>query len=213
MVPKTLYHYWRSSCSWRVRWALELKGVKVDLMAVNLLKAEQHQNWFREYSPLGLVPCLEFSDGSVLTESVAILEYLEESYPSTPLLPNDVRSRAAVRALVQTIVSATQPMQNLGTLAYFESRTELRPRHARYWIERGLEAYSALLRKQAACGRFSFGSQLSLADLCLVPQVYNALRFEVDLRKFPECQQIYRECMALDSCQRASPENQADAIV
>ena len=204
-----LYHYWRSSCSWRIRWALDVKGLEYQSVPVNILTGEHQALEYKARNPAGLLPCLEV-EGRFFGESLAILEWLEETWPTPQLFPKDALDRMRVRQLALTIVAGTQPLQNPGLIRYFEANESLRPAHMRHWIQRGLETYEALL---AACpsGVFSYGDQLTMADLCLIPQVYNAIRFQVDLAPLPRVKAIYDHCLKLESCERSAPQNQPGA--
>ncbi|SMF20734.1 maleylacetoacetate isomerase [Pseudobacteriovorax antillogorgiicola] len=208
MSQLTLYHYWRSSCSWRVRWALELKKIPYQSVAVNLLKNEQQDPVYTQKSPAGLVPCLEFG-GQYLSESIAILEWLEERYPQMPLLPRNLWDRAKVRELVGLIASDTQPIQNLKVLKFRSSDQKERAVWAKHFISEGLVAYEKAIQKTV--GTYSFGGQITFADLCLIPQVYNAHRFNVDMNQLPYCEAIYQRCLKLPSCDAAAPHNQPGA--
>lgn len=205
MTNITLYHYWRSSCSWRVRWALALKQVPYTSVTVNLLQKEHHDPKFLAKSPLGQVPCLETPD-LCLTESLAILEWLEESFPTRPLLPQDAPSRGQVRELAAMIASGTQPLQNLHVLNYRSSDHGEKARWAQHFISRGLKGFEEKIQNTA--GTFSFGATPTMADLCLIPQVYNALRFKVDMNQFPNCERIYHNALKTQECDAAAPHNQ-----
>lgn len=206
LIPKpglTLYHYYRSSCSWRVRWALKIKNVGFNAVPINLLKKEQESQAFMKRNPNGFVPCLEI-DNEFFSESIAILEWLDETYKEPPLLPQDPISRLRVRQLAFTIASGVQPLQNLLAQKIHSSDRKKQLEYACFWIEKGFNAYERLLL--AAKGTYSFESQLSIADLCLIPQCYNAKRFGLDLQKFPNINSIYQRCMDLESCKSSKPE-------
>lgn len=209
MTSITLYQYWRSSCSWRVRWALDLKGVAFNSVIVNLLKGEQKDAAFGQKSPTGQIPCLDIG-GTHLVESLAIMEWLEETYPQNPLLPQDPMDRVEVRQLCGIIALGIQPIQNLSVLQHVSADKAERAKWARHWIEKGLAAYEK--KTSTVAGTFSFGGQLSMADICLVPQVYNAHRFQVDMSKFPTVEKIYQHCLTLPSCQKAHPDQQPGAV-
>ncbi len=203
-----LYHYWRSSSSWRVRWALELKGIAYQAVAVDLLKGEQRSDAHRQRNPLGMVPVLQI-DGLSLAESVAILEYLEETRPTAPLLPREPGARAFVRQLVQIIVADTQPLQNVSILGRIEKLTnaEERQRWAASCIERGFDAYEQLLAQPGRpSGPFSLGSELTMADLCLLPQCYNARRQGLDLARWGRISAIESACQATEAATRSHPD-------
>ena len=200
----TLYHYWRSSSSWRVRWSLELKKIPHKLVAIDLLKAEHQSPNYLQKNPAGQVPCLQV-DNKFFNESLPILEWLEELYPQPALLPSLPDERLEVRALALTIVAGTQPMQNLAAQRYYSDDIERRKIYSQHWIKRGLSAYESMLKLNQSSGLYSFGNQISLADLCLIPQCYNAERFEVDLNNFPLMQAINQRCLATQACKASSP--------
>jgi maleylacetoacetate isomerase len=206
----SLYHYWRSSCSWRVRWALALKGVSYDSVPVNLLAGEQTNAGYTEKNPACFVPAVEI-DGRYFGESLAILEWIEETWPTPALLPKAPLDRLLVRQMALTVVAGTQPLQNLATLKYFAPDEAARKPHAQYWIGRGLKTLEKLIVQANKGGPFAFGQDPTFADLCLVPQVYNALRFDVDLSAVPKCQAIYEHALKTPACDAAAPHNQPGA--
>jgi maleylacetoacetate isomerase len=212
-VGLVLYHYWRSSSSWRVRFALQYKGIPYESRFVNLRAGEQGKDEHKQLSPLGVVPCLVV-DGRPLSESVAILEYVEDVLPGQPLLPRDPWHRARVRQLVELVNSGTQPVQNLAVLDHLSNDESVRQSWARHFIERGLGALESALgavEAELGSGRYSFGDSLTLADVYLVPQVYSANRFKVPLEPYPRIRRIYDACMTLDAAVASAPENQPDA--
>jgi maleylacetoacetate isomerase len=213
----TLYSYFRSSASYRLRIALALKGLAYETVAVHLLKGggEQHQPAFRAVNPAGLVPVLQDGD-SVLTQSLAIMEYLDEAYPASPLLPRDLLGRARVRALALTIACDVHPLGNLRVLNYvgdtLGAGEEGRKAWACHWIALGFEAFEEMLsRPGAPTGLFCHGDTPGMADCCLVPQVFNARRFGLDLAPYPTVKRIAEHCEALAPFVMAHPANQADA--
>jgi len=204
----TLYHYWRSSCSWRVRWVLALKGLPYESVPVNLLKSEQRTDAYLAMNPTGQVPTLKVGD-RYLSESLAIIEWIEETYPHEPLLPPDPWDKALVRELTMMVVSGIQPVQNLKVGRFYSEDQKMRDGWNKHFIEEGLEA---LEKKLAAYqGPYSFGHNLTLADIALVPQVYNALRVQIEVRRFPRIESIYSNCLKTDACDKASPHRQPDA--
>ena len=203
MSEITLYHYYRSTCSWRVRWALHYKGIEFTPVAVNLLKGEQKQDSYAQLNPMSYVPSLSI-DGETYSESMAILEWLEEIHPEPKLLPQDPPSRMRGRQLYQIIASRTQPMQNLAAQKYFSGDKSKQWEYARHWISKGFNAYEALL--QQTKGSFSFGESLTLADICLIPQCYNALRFGLEIDQFPLIFDVYKRCLNLEHYQKSLPE-------
>ncbi|XP_054725624.1 probable maleylacetoacetate isomerase 2 isoform X1 [Anastrepha obliqua] len=202
-----LYSYWRSSCSWRVRIALNLKEIPYDIKPISLIKSggEQHCNEYREVNPMEQVPALQI-DGHTLIESVAIMHYLEETRPQRPLLPQDVHKRAKVREIVEIICSGIQPLQNLIVLIHVGE--EKKKEWAQHWITRGFRAVEKALSTSA--GKYCVGDEISMADCCLVPQVFNARRFHVDLRPYPIILRIDRELEANPAFRAAHPSNQPD---
>ena len=211
-----LYGYWRSSSSYRVRIALNLKGVAFDSRAVNLVPdaAQQKSPEYRAVNPLGLVPAL-VHQGRRIVQSVAICEYLEEAFPEPPLLPADPAGRARVRGMVQTIACEIQPLNNLGVMQYLagemgQADAAVRDWYA-HWVARGFAALEAWLREPDS-GDFCHGDGPSLADCFLVPQVYNAERFECDLDPYPRILGVTARCRSLDAFRHASPERQPDAV-
>lgn len=202
-----LYNYFRSSASFRVRIALELKGLAYDYLPVHLARGEQKQPEFSALSPEGLVPLLELDDGRRLTQSMAIIEYLDETRAEPPLLPADAAGRARVRALAQIVACEIHPLNNLRVLKYLvrEMKVDDDAKNVWYkhWVRLGLESYEARLAEQP--GRFSHGDTPTLADCCLVPQIFNAQRFDCDLGGLPRTMAVFEACMALPAFQRAQP--------
>jgi maleylacetoacetate isomerase len=210
-----LYCYWRSSSAYRVRIALNLKGLAYRQQAVHLVRGGGQQNTpgYRKLNPLGLVPALVHGD-QVVVQSSAICEYLEEALDGPALLPADAAGRARVRRIVQTLCSEVQPLNNLAVLNYLKDDmgqdTAAVDRWYAHWIARGFHAVEAWLREPAA-GAFCHGDEPTLADCYLVPQVYNAERFRCDLEAYPRIREITQRCRTLDAFRDAAPENQPDA--
>ncbi len=209
-----LYSYWRSSSSWRVRIALELKGLTYQYAAVDLLGGEQTTPSFTALSPRGEVPVLELEEqgGPVfLSQSMAIIEYLDERYPSPPLLPGSPLARARIRQLAQMVVSGVQPLQNLSVQRFVEEQLGGdRKAWAHLWISRGLLALERAAARTA--GSFLVGDAVSLADVVLVPQMYAARRNDVDLSNMPTLCRVEAVCSALVPFARAHPDKQPDAV-
>jgi maleylpyruvate isomerase len=211
--PVKLYSFFRSSAAYRVRIALNLKGVSYETVPIHLQKdGGQHRSAdYRAINPQARVPSLVLPNGDVLVQSLAIIEYLDETHPQPPLLPADPLERARVRAVSQIIACDIHPLNNLGTLQYL--KRALGQEQAaidtwyHHWVRAGFEAIETLIRP----GPYAFGSDVSLADVCLVPQVYNARRLKVPLDDFPKIVAVDAACLALAPFDRARPEKQPDA--
>lgn len=221
-----IFHgYYRSSSAHRCRIALNLKGLQPETISHHLRRGggEQKLPSYRAINPQALVPSLVEpgagpEDGpadTVLTQSLAIIEWLDETFPGPELLPKDALLRAHVRAFSQVIACDTHPLQNLRVLQYLEDEFRLDPSEQKQWCQRwisdGLAACEALLKKHSTSDGFCFGPQPSLADICLVPQVYSAQRFEVDLKTMPRVWSVFQFCEHLPAFQDARPSNQPDA--
>ena len=211
-----LYTYYRSSAAYRVRIALHLKRLTYDAVPVHLTRTggEQRQPDYLALNPAGLVPTLD-DDGVVLTQSLAIIEYLDETHPQPALLPGAATERARVRALAQAIACDIHPINNLRVLQYltreFGVGDAQKNAWYRHWVEVGLEAVEAMLADDPGTGVFFHGDTPTLADCCLVPQVFNARRFDCDLGARPTVMRIVGHCEAMDAFQRAAPAAQPDA--
>jgi maleylacetoacetate isomerase len=210
-----LYSYWRSSAVYRVRIGLNLKGLAYATMPVHLVRGggEQHQADYVALNPQHLVPTLVHGT-TVVRQSMAILEYLEETWAQPPLLPTGAAARARVRGLAQLVATDIHPLNNLRVLQYFEHWSVPQPERddwVRHWIAEGFSAMESLLQADAATGRFCHGDAPGLADCCLVPQVFNARRFGVDMAPFPTLSRIHAACEALPAFQAAHPDRQPDA--
>ena len=209
-----LYGYYRSSASYRVRIALNVKGLQWDYIAVRLDKGEQLLSEHGDRNPMQLVPVLDTGD-ALLAQSVAIVEYLETRYPEPPLLPAGDVPKARVRDMVQIIASDIQPIANLRVLKYLRSQHDLDDdgvsEWARHWIGLGFTAYERRASEFSASGRYSFGDSLSLADVFLMPQAYNADRFGLDMAPFPTIRGIVGHCSTIDAVAAAHPALQPDA--
>ena len=208
-----LHGYWRSSAAYRVRIALNLKGLDYRQVTHDLRAGAQRDADYRTLAPIGLVPALETDEGQVLTQSLAILEWLEERYRHPPLLPGSAAARAVVRAMASLVACDIHPINNLRVLKVLRGELGAGEDAVQAWIARWIGEGFAALETMASeyGGRFCFGDALSLADCCLVPQIYNARRFEVDLDAFPTLLGIEVNCQNLDAFARAAPEVQPDA--
>ena len=216
-VTRTLYSYWRSSAAYRVRIALNLKGMDYAIAPVHLVRqgGEQHHDDYRKLNPQQLVPTL-VDGGHALPESLAIIQYLDEAYPDTPrLLPRSALACARVRALAQMIACDIHPIGNLRVLQYLKSELgasdEQKQAWSRHWIELGFDAIETLLAGRKRQGAFCEGDTPTLADCCLIPQVYNARRFKVSMGRYPTITRIDALCTGMEAFARAAPEAQADA--
>jgi maleylacetoacetate isomerase len=203
-----LYDYFRSSAAYRTRIALNLKGVKPEQKSIHLRKGEQRGAEYRAVNAQGLVPTLVLDDGTRLTQSLAIMEWLEEKYPEPPLLPRDSVARAHCRAIALEIACDIHPLNNTRVLAYLEKdlglTQEQRDTWYRHWITEGFTAIEEQLRGRK--GPFAFGDQPTMADICIVPQVANAHRVKTPLEAFPRIREINESCLALKPFADAGPE-------
>ncbi|XP_016075768.1 PREDICTED: maleylacetoacetate isomerase isoform X1 [Miniopterus natalensis] len=202
-----LYSYFRSSCSWRVRIALALKGIDYETLPVNLIKdgGQQFSKEFQALNPMKQVPALKI-DGITIGQSLAIIEYLEETRPAPRLLPQDPKKRALVRMISDLIASGIQPLQNLSVLKQVGQENQLT--WAQKVINSGFNALEQILQNTA--GKYCVGDEVSMADLCLVPQVANAERFKVDLAPYPTISRINKSLLALEAFQVSHPCRQPD---
>ena len=202
-----LYDYFRSSAAYRVRIALNLKGLSYERIAVNLLQGEQKEDSYKTLNPQGLVPTL-VDDDKVFTQSLAICEYLEETHPEPPLLPSDPVARAQVRTLALAVACEIHPLNNSGVLKYLveqlgASETDKLVWY-HHWLREGFTSIETLLANQS--GRFCHGDSPTLADVCLVPQMFNARRFKLDLTPFPTIVRIEQTCLELPAFADARPK-------
>jgi maleylacetoacetate isomerase len=211
-----LYDYFRSSAAYRVRIALAIKGIVPDERTfVHLRMGSQRAQDYLALNPQGLVPALALDDGHVLTQSLAIIEYLDETHPEPPLLPADPIASARVRAIALSIACEIHPLNNLRVLNYLigtmGASREQKDGWYRYWIDVGFEALETRLARDRETGRFCHGDAPTLADICLVPQLANARRFEIDLSPYPTLTRIEAECLALPPFSTTAPALQPDA--
>lgn len=211
-----LYSYWRSSAAYRVRIGLNLKGLAYETLPVHLVRegGEQHQPGYVAMNPQHMVPTL-MHGVRVIRQSLAILEYLDEAWPSPRLLPMTARDRARVRGLAQLVVSDIHPLNNLRVLRYFEQSWRVpqseRDEWIKHWIVEGFDAMETLLEGDPATGAFCHGQVPGLADCCLIPQVFNARRYGVDMAAFPTIERIDKACLELPAFVNARPDKQPDA--
>jgi maleylacetoacetate isomerase len=211
-----LYSFFRSSASYRVRIALNLKGIAYEQAPIHLRRGggEQFGAAYRALNPQALVPTLE-DGGKILTQSLAIIEYLEEKQPQPPLLPKDPADKALVRSMAMIVACEVHPIQNLRVLNYvkkeYNQTDEQVNRWAQHWIDLGLSALEEMLAAQQQRGKFCWGAASTLADICLVPQLGNARRYGCDLSRYPNILAVEKNCMALPAFIDAAPEKQPDA--
>ena len=209
-----LYNYFRSSAAYRARIALHLKGLPFEYAPVHLVRGEQHAEPYRALNRQELVPTLADGD-TVVTQSLAIIEYLNERHPEPPLLPATPAERARVRAIALAIACDIHPLNNLRVLRYLKgthgASEEAKDAWYRHWIDAGLAALEAQLAAEAATGAFCHGDAPTLADICLVPQLANARRANIPLDAYPTLLRIDANCRALDAFARAAPDRQPDA--
>ncbi len=210
-----LYSYFRSSCSYRLRIALNLKGVDYEYVPVNLLQQEQRDDNYRSMNPMGLVPTMEVAPGEMLGQSIALLEWLEERFPEPPLLPQDPLERVRVRSLVNAIACDVQPLCNIGVTGYlkreFEATGEDIDQWNTQWMHRAFLSVESVLADSNSS--YCFGEVPGMADVCLVPQIYNAHRMNVRLNDFPNIERVVKNCSQLEPFRLAAPENQPDSTL
>nr|WP_321273838.1 maleylacetoacetate isomerase [Alcaligenes faecalis] len=212
-----LYSYFRSSAAYRVRIGLNLKGLDYQIKPVHLLKdgGQQHQPDYVQINPVQLLPALD-DDGLIITQSLAILEYLDERYPELPLLPKASAERAWARSMAQTVACDIHPLNNLRVLQYLKNelhaQEDARNQWYRHWVQVGLEGLEALVQRHGKKDHlFIFGDTPGIAEICLIPQMFNARRFEIDLSAFPRLLAVEEKCLELSAFQEAAPDRQPDA--
>ncbi|MGI9288059.1 MAG: maleylacetoacetate isomerase [Pseudomonadales bacterium] len=205
-----LYTYYRSSSAYRVRIALNHKHIPYEHYAVNLLEREQQGAEYLAHNPQGLVPALETDDGELITQSIAIIEWLDAIYPDIPLLPSHELQRAKVRALVNIIACDIQPLNNLRVLNFLKIELEISDGQKNDWYQHWICTGFSALESQLSETGFCYGEAVSMADVYLIPQVYNALRFNTDMEAYPNITRIYAACNELNAFKAAHPDQQPD---
>lgn len=215
MTDIVLHNYYRSSTSYRVRIALEMKGIRYTYVPHHLRHGEHLEPAYLAVNPQGLVPALVWSDGTLLTQSLAIMEFLDETVPDPPLLPGDIAGRARVRMLAQVIACDIHPVNNLRVLTSLRTTFGAGDQDVinwfRHWVNEGFEPLEKMLSSSSGTGRFCHGDNPTLADICLGAQVTNNARFAVDMTPYPVISRIHAACMDLPAFARAAPQNQIDA--
>ncbi|XP_021946450.1 maleylacetoacetate isomerase [Folsomia candida] len=207
MSKPILYNYFRSSSSWRVRIVLAHKGIDYEYKAINLLKKEQLTEEYRKICPMQQVPALEV-DGKIITQSMAIMDFLEDLYPEIPMIPKDRFGKAKVKEISDIINSGIQPLQNLSVILKFSSVPDERTEWARFWIAKGLDALEIILSETK--GKYCVGDQITIADACLYPQIAAAERFKVEMEKYPIVNEIYQNLGELPAFKAAHAFVQPD---
>lgn len=214
MTALTLYDYWRSSAAYRVRIALNVKELPYQSVPINLLKGEQQGEQYKALNPQGAVPMLVAGDQRI-TQSLAIIEYLEETHPMPALLPKGAEARAAARAMAMVVACDIHPIINPRVQKYVTDRLghneDEKIAWYAHWVSEGLRALETLVKQHGSTGRFCLGDAPTVADLCLIPQMYNARRFNVPVDGFPTLVAIDAHCSALPAFDKARPEKQPDA--
>jgi len=214
-VTMKLYGFWRSLATYRVRVALGLKGLKVEELSINLLQGKQHDDAYKAVNPQSVVPALVIDDGPPLFQSLAIVEYLEETHPEPALLPKDARGRARVRGLSMIVACDSHPLIVPRIRNYLErdmhEDESARNRWLQHWTLKALEALEAHLSNERETGRFCHGDTPTMADICVASQVFAAGYFDTKLTSAPTVQRIFDECMKIDAFERAQPQKQPDA--
>ncbi len=206
-----LYTYFRSSAAYRVRIALNLKGIDYTNEYLNLVKGEHRSAKYLKINPQGLVPTLEIEDGVNLSQSTAIIEWLDEVYPDPPLLPGDSLARAKIRSLYSIISSDIHPICNLRVIKYVESSLDAGKEGKLKWIKHWISEGFSALESEMSDTRFSAGNSPMLSDVYLIPQIYNAIRFNINMDNFPKLYSVYNNCNELPEFFQASPQYQEDA--
>lgn len=207
-----LYTYFRSSAAFRVRIALNVKDLRYESLFVHLAKGEHRRPEYAKVNPQGLLPTLELDDGIRLNQSLAIIEYLEDKYPRPPLLPSDAVGKARVRGLAALVACEIHPLNNLRVLQHLKRSLEQSEEQVnawyRHWIADGLAKLEAQLDPKA---KFAYGDAPTMADCCLVPQIFNAKRYDCNLAPYPTTMRVFEQCMRLEAFDRAQPAKQPDA--
>jgi maleylacetoacetate isomerase len=210
-----LYSYYQSSASYRVRIALNLKNIEVEMRYIDLTKAQQHDDSYQKINPQKLVPALVLDSGEVLTQSLAIIEYLDAAFEGAPLLPSAPVARAHCRAMAMLVAGDIATINNLKIRQYLSGELQHDKNTVTTWIQHwiidGFDALESQLRQSSLTGRYCIGDKPTMADFCLIPQIFNAKRFAVDMHQFPTISRIDEACNAHEAFIRAAPMNQPDA--
>ena len=208
------YTYWRSTAAYRVRIALHYKNISFESISIDLLNQQQFSPDFTKINPQQRIPSIE-DNGITVSQSLAILEYLEEAYPSPSILPGNTHQRAMARYIAQIIVSDLHPLNNSGTLHYLRQSLDQTPDAIKqwyeHWLKKGFECLETIIQKESG-GQFCVAQTLSIADICLVPQIYNAHQIQFDLSAYPTLERVYNHCLSLTPFILSEPEQQFDCI-
>ncbi|MCL6268498.1 maleylacetoacetate isomerase [Sansalvadorimonas sp. 2012CJ34-2] len=206
-----LYSYFRSSAAYRVRIALNLKKLEYQQIPVNLLKGEQLGDDYRKVNPVGLVPALVTGQG-ILSQSLAIMEWLEENYPQPAILPEHSWSKARVRAMAYAITCDIHPLNNVRVIDYLKNEHQVESPTGESWYHHWVHVGFQALEQQVEASPFCFGDTPTFADICLIPQVYNAQRFQMDMSQYPKIFSTWNHCKTLEAFTKAAPEKQPDSF-
>ncbi|WP_085284321.1 maleylacetoacetate isomerase [Colwellia chukchiensis] len=208
----TLYSYFRSSAAYRVRIALNFKQIAYNIVAINLVKNEQNSAEYRAINSQGLLPSLRLEGGAVVTQSAAILEWLEESYPEHALYPEGAIAKAHIRSLCNIIACDIHPLNNLRVLRHLSSDIGVSDDEKLAWYHHWIDKGFTSIENHLGSSPFAAGTEVTMADIYLIPQVYNALRFSQDMTKYPKIMRVFKACNELNAFKAAAPESQTDAL-
>ncbi len=213
---KKFYSYFRSSTAYRVRIALNIKQIQPEeTVFINLKEGKQHEDSYIKTNPAAAVPAFMLDDGTILTQSLAMIEWLDEQVPQNPLLPGNYTQRQQIRSVAQDIACDIHPINNLRVLQYLSNTLSITGEAKLQWIQNWIKLEFAVLEKKLAAsyGKYCFADNITLADICLIPQIYNAQRFDIDIKQYPTLEHINNNCLKLQEFIEAMPENQPDCNI